>query len=158
MTTTWIVIVSVAAGGLTLAAFLRKVVIPATNTVATGMKKISALVDLLLTGRPTMIDDATGERLPEVLPLPQALAKFRTDLDDQGRSLDELRVDVSDLTSVLNTVADQQAQLAVIFSRLDGIDTAVGLLIGSTYERGSEKYMAATELIQRHADPKIEEQ
>lgn len=118
-------------------------------------RKVGVVLDVFL-GRPSFVDEATGTPVPAVPPLGKALADLRTTVDEQGRTL-------SDLTSVVKQVANQQTEILQLRAdhnklsqKVEGHDGAIAVLLGSTFERGAEKNMAAAEQLAAQTDDVID--
>lgn len=81
-----------------------KAAIPVWRWSRNAIKSMSGLVAIFL-GREPFIDAATGKSVPAVPSLVDALVEIRDVQDEQSRA-------ISDLTSVVTQVADQQITLS----------------------------------------------
>lgn len=141
----------IAAGSVLSLIALWRWIIPAVRVVIRFFKKVSVALDLF-NGRGPTIDEVTGEKLAEVLPLPLALAEIRKTQAEQGHALAGQGEAISDLTSMLGQVADQHVtlvahttQLAAHTMKIGEHDAAIAALIAGTYALGSKDALSAAE-------------
>lgn len=104
-------------------------------------------------GRAETIDPATGDTIPELLPLGQVITEMRKDVTDQGRTLDDQGRTLSDLTSVVKSLADQHVQYLELkhettknTQRLDVLEPAVAAVLAASAERAETAKAAAAAL------------
>lgn len=143
--------IGVAAGSLTAIFLLFKWLIPAVVSVFeffVDAKNVLAL----FSGRKPTTDPVTGEELPEVPALGIGMAQNRKQLQNLDARVSELATTMSDLTGVVQQLADQQVELAQFgrtqaehSARLDTHDDVIAAILAGTYLVGSEKQLRAAE-------------
>ncbi len=134
---------------LTLAAVIVKIVIPVWRwcvEVGSSIKDAAALFG----GRGEYVDRVTGAKHREVLPLGLALARISDEQVRQGQDLAKQGESISDLTSVLQVVADQQLTLTEHTANINDLRLSdaiqaeqIGLLKLASSERASTADAAA---------------
>jgi hypothetical protein len=105
-------------------------------------------VDVLV-GREGSVDEATGQKLPAIAPLGMALAQMRVDINEQGKAL-------SDLTSMVAQVADQQMQIQNLDTRLTAVERHEGERIATKLESAAMLQAVAkrdSDVIDPQVDP-----
>lgn len=127
---------------LTLAAVIAKIIVPVWRwcvEVGSSIKDAAALFG----GRAPYTDQVTGVKHRKVPPLGTALAEIRDDLTEQ-------KVSIGNLTTVLETVADQQVTLTEHTAHINDLRLAdaiqaeqIGLLKLAAQERAATADAAA---------------
>lgn len=126
---------------LTLAAVIKVVVLPLVRFTKRFGGRVTGALDNL-GGRGPFIDHATGKTVPGIPAIGERLGTIEAKLDGLANT---------------NTRLDQVDQrLTAHEERLNGLDTAVGLITGDKWERGAEAAIAAAQLKQQLDDDVID--
>lgn len=120
-----------------IAALHVKVFRPIRRSYHSAKGRVSGALDNI-GGRPEFIDDATGKTVPAIPPIGERFASIEEKLD--GLANTDQRFDALDARVTANQL------------RLDDHDSTLSLIIGSTYERGSEATLKAVEQLRAHID------
>lgn len=120
-------------GFLLSIAALVKVVIPAWRATRRFAARVSGSLDNL-GGRDSFVDHATGKTVPAIPPIGERFASIEHKLD--GLRDTSSRLDALDL------------RVTSAEGRVSELETAVGLLAGSQFERGATAALSAVEKLQ----------
>lgn len=126
-----LIVAGSSAGALLAIITFWKVLFPFFKSIRDAWREFVTALHIF-NGRDPYIDAVTGEKVEQVPPLGTALAEIRTTLKEQGES-------ISDLTSVLGVVADQQVQINGILAEQHALRNDVNLLKSGTIERAAGK-------------------
>lgn len=125
-----------AGAAVTAIGILVKVILPVATAIRDGFKETMVALHIF-NGRQSYIDAVTGEKVDAVPPLGLALAEIRNEQARQGKDITEQGQTISDLTSVVQLVADQQVQINGVIVEQHALRNDVELLKAGTIEKAA---------------------